>query len=93
MGRRTIDWAHLSNETAWPLPCEGMDELEWRLRYFPDAATNEEYLAAASIISAYRALVMASGKVRAQTGAELKRRAKRLQSGDPKGPPGSQGGP
>jgi hypothetical protein len=51
---------------AWPLPDDGDDDepsVEWTLRY--GEPSREDLLAAASILSAYRALVTTSSRQRA----------------------------
>jgi len=48
-------WRPLGDGSTWPLPCQGMDDLEWRLRY-GGTNPNDRY-AAASIIAAYRELI------------------------------------
>jgi len=43
-------------DTVWPRPDRAGD-IEWRLRYAPDAMTREDQLVAASVLAAYRCLV------------------------------------
>lgn len=50
------------DEMAWPLPCQKMDELNWRLRY--GTVTRSDMLQAAEIIHAYVAMVLATEKKR-----------------------------
>lgn len=43
-------------EMAWPAPDAAMSQLEWNLRY--GSVTENDKLAAASVIAAYSALIM-----------------------------------
>jgi len=43
------------DDMVWPQPGEKMNDIEWKLRH--GAATKDELMAAASIISAYRQLI------------------------------------
>lgn len=54
-------WLNMG-ETAWPAPGERMDEVEHALRY--GTPTRKDLLAAASILSAYRALVTTPRRLR-----------------------------
>lgn len=46
-----------NGETVWPSPLPTND-LQWRFRYAQDSLTKEDLLHAASILSAYEALIM-----------------------------------
>jgi hypothetical protein len=45
------------DEMCWPVPGERAGEVEWRLRYAPEALSRSDHLLAASIINAYRQMV------------------------------------
>lgn len=45
------------DEMCWPVPGERAGEVEWRLRYTPEALSRADQLLAASIISSYRQMV------------------------------------
>jgi hypothetical protein len=49
-------------DSSWPPVAQELDDLEWRLRYRPP--TPSDCLAAASIVSAYRELVLATRRRR-----------------------------
>jgi hypothetical protein len=52
-------WREIKGGGVWPLPDEGMDGLEWRLRYQSRPISDSDLMAAASVVAAYRALVRA----------------------------------
>jgi hypothetical protein len=45
------------DDMCWPVPGERAGEVEWRLRYAPEALSRSDHLLAASIINAYRQMV------------------------------------
>ena len=59
-------YVKLSDETVWPLP----GELEWTMRY--GDPTCGERMRAASIISAYKTIILATQKRRNQVVKELR---------------------
>jgi hypothetical protein len=56
---------------AWPVPCQRMDEIEYALRYNPESA-DELRLIAASVISAYGALISMPSRQREAIIRELR---------------------
>lgn len=68
---KSQNYAHF-NEMTWPVPGEGSRELEWRMRYGTPSQT-DRYLAA-SIISAYEALIAATQPKRAHVVREIRKR-------------------
>jgi hypothetical protein len=69
--RAVPTWRVIGGEMTWPLPDEGMDELEWRLRYAGEVPKTDR-LVAASILSAYRELVACNRRKRELVVRELK---------------------
>lgn len=65
----------LNDYTVWPCPGKRMTELEWTLRYTEHPSVSDR-LCAASIIAAYRELVMATGERRAKVVGQLRRAVK-----------------
>lgn len=47
---------------SWPQAGERLDDIDWKLRYAPQKMTRKDELMAASIISAYQALVHKSAQ-------------------------------
>lgn len=47
---------------SWPRPCEEFDEVNWRLRY--GTPSRSDLYLAASVLSAYRELIVATEKHR-----------------------------
>jgi hypothetical protein len=45
------------DEMCWPVPGEAAGNVEWRLRYAPEALSRSDHMLAASIINAYRQMV------------------------------------
>lgn len=69
-------FATLRDYTVWPCPGVRMDDLEWRLRYLQlGELTREDALLAASVVSAYRELIMVTGDRRSKVVSQLKREA------------------
>jgi hypothetical protein len=68
----------LADGTLWPVPGEELAELEWRMRY-GTALLQEDRLAAASVINAYRYLLTATVR-RRNTKAKMIREV--MQSGN-----------
>lgn len=60
------------NNMGWPRAGQKLVDLDWRLRYAPDISSSDR-LMAASIISAYRALVYKTQKERNEICAELRK--------------------
>ena len=53
---------HVTSDSSWPAVDEGLDSLEWRLRYSTPGP--HDCVVAASIVAAYRALVTATRRKR-----------------------------
>lgn len=63
-------------DTRWPIPGEVMSELEWALRYGVDLTT-EQRLAAASIVTAYKHLVLMPARRRTEYAQAIKTESRR----------------
>mgnify|MGYP003577776373 CR=1 FL=1 len=55
---------------TWPFPCERLNEVEWRLRY--GEPTQQDRMLAASVMSAYTALIYKTQKERNHIASMLK---------------------
>ena len=63
----------LTRGGTWPTPMDHPDSsLEWRLRYAPDNQLPNDRLLAASVVSAYRQLIMLPQKERNAVIRELR---------------------
>ena len=51
-------WHAMPDGGTWPVPDDGLAELEWRLRY--GTPTRSDLLTAASVMAAYRQLIEAT---------------------------------
>jgi len=49
---------------AWPMPCEQLDELQWRMRYSPESLSRSDMLLAASVLCAYSNLIQCNAAKR-----------------------------
>lgn len=69
-------------EMSWPNPASTGD-LEWRMRYAPETLTKSDRMCAASVIAAYRALILdKTVKGRQFVVRELKKRSRRDRTGE-----------
>lgn len=60
-------------DMTWPAPCEEMGDLEWRLRFSRDETSKSDRMLAASIISAYRQMIVDTQQKRNMIAKELKK--------------------
>jgi hypothetical protein len=65
-----MNWATF-DEMVWPIPDKNAGDLEWHLRYATEWTLSDR-LAAASIVSAYRALVPSPRRKRDYVIAKLR---------------------
>jgi hypothetical protein len=71
----------LTRGGTWPTPMDHPDSsLEWRLRYASDAQLPNDRFLAASVVSAYRQLIMLPQKDRNAVIRELRAAIKSFQS-------------
>jgi len=59
------------DDMCWPIPCNELSGLEWRLRY--STPTKSDLLVAASVVSAYQGLIEKPGKFRDQVIKKIKK--------------------
>lgn len=73
------EFRRLDDGTMWPYP-QSLAGLSWRLRYAPTTTLSRtELVAAADVLSAYRALIEATPTKRAFVTAALSPKAKRAK--------------
>jgi hypothetical protein len=61
---------------VWPKPCDALDEVQWRLRYHSEIDKGDR-MVAASVMSAYNALVECTQKKRNYVVANIRREGKK----------------
>ena len=59
------------DDMCWPIPCNNLSGLEWRLRY--STPTKSDLLVAASVVSAYQGLIEKPGKFRDQVISKIRK--------------------
>src|SRR5687768_4573099 len=61
---------------CWPVPGPSLDEIEWRMRWGIDVCS--ERMVAASVLAAYRALVLSPARKRARVVRQLRAAMQRV---------------